>query len=397
MNSVIADRISVMQQPAVGRIIDEARRLEANGTEVTYLVRGEPDFVTPANICDAAMVALKAGMTHYPPTNGIRELRRAIADRLKRDFQISVDPDKEVIVTTGATMGLYIALQSIINPGDEVIVLNPSYDPYSTLVQAVGGIPITVSAMHQDGRFYVPIDAIESSITKRTKAILVNNPWNPTGTVMTFDELKRLADLTEAYGLMIVSDEIYEKIVFDGHRFHPLAAIMPSTSTRIISINSFSKTYAMTGWRLGYNIASPDLITAMLRVAEQFSRSAAEFVQFAGIEALNGPQNFSEDMVNVYARRRALLTKCLREGGISAFYPPEGTFFVFLDLHELNIDSTTICNRLLRRGNVVTIPGDVYGSAGEGFVRLSFAYNEEILMTGIGKIICALEELRDSN
>jgi aspartate aminotransferase len=393
MTDIVAERVTETEPPAVARVLDKARQLEAGGAELTYLVRGEPDFDTPDHIRQAAIEALQAGHTHYAPTQGIPQLRQAVANRLWRDFELSVDSDEEVIITTGAPMGIYLAIQAIIDPGNEVIIFNPVYDPYPIVVRMAGGMPIQVPTQEQKGHFSVSREVIEGALTERSKAILINNPWNPTGSVMSTDELLSLVDLAETYDLILIADEIYEKITFDGHKHHRLASLSTEARARTITVNSFSKTYAMTGWRLGYNIAPPAITRAMLRIVQQFSRSAATFVQFAGIAALDGPQDAVDLMVNAYARRRELVTRSLSHIDVMSFHPPEGTFFALVDVRPFRKSSQSVADYLLEHANVVTIPGGVYGMAGEGYIRLSFAYQEDTLHRGIEAIVRALEQL----
>jgi aspartate/methionine/tyrosine aminotransferase len=345
------------------------------------------------HICEAAIKSLQKSDTHYTAPNGIPELRHAIAERMLRDFGMSLNPDEEVIVTSGATMGFYIAIQAIVNPGDEVILLDPVYDPYRSVISMSGGVPIYLPTIPENGHFFVPPESILKAISSNTKAILINNPWNPTGSVMTFEELQTLINIADAHSLILIVDEIYEHLVFEGHQHHCLASISPQARDRTITINSFSKTYAMTGWRLGYNIAPPNLTNAMLRVAHQFSRSATNFVQHAGVSALRESQAATQTMVQTYSQRRDNLTKKLSELKSSDLQPPEGTFFYFVDIRSYGQDSQNISDYLLNQAHVVTIPGNVYGPGGEGYIRLSFAYDETVLEKGVSAIVKALNKL----
>jgi aspartate/methionine/tyrosine aminotransferase len=356
-------------------------------------MRGEPDFDTPAHIRQAAVAALQAGETHYPPVQGLPALRQAIAGRMARDFGLTVDPDEEVLVTTGATMGMYVAVQAVVNLGDEVIIFDPVYDPYPTVIRVTGGVPVRVPTEAHNGHFSASPEAIAAALTGRSKAIILNTPWNPTGTVMTLDDLRALVDLAEAHNLVLIVDEIYEAITFDGHVHHHLAALSPQARARTITVNSFSKTYAMTGWRLGYNIAPPALTRAMLRIAEQFSRSAATFIQHAGAAALNGPQDAVEQMRATYAQRRKFIAASLTQAGLATFNPPEGTFFTLVDIRPFGLDSQSMADYLLEEARLVTIPASVYGPAGEGYIRLSFAYHEDALSQGMEALGEALKRL----
>ena len=231
MSTKIAKRVSRTELPAVSQIMEKARQLEHDGSKLVYLLRGEPDFETPAHIIKAACESMKTGRTHYPPIGGIPELRSAIANRMLYDHKIEIDPDTEVIVTTGATMGIYLAIMSIINPNDEVIIFNPIYDPYASVIRMAGGEPIWVAAEEESGHFFVPIDRIRKVITRHSKAILINNPWNPTGSVFTKQELLDLVDLAEEYNLSIITDEIYEKIIFCEQICFNLVTFRSSTRT----------------------------------------------------------------------------------------------------------------------------------------------------------------------
>lgn len=393
MSYHIAARVSYSSSPAVARIKKKAQQLEAKGIELTYLLRGEPDFNTPTHICKSAINSLEKGDTHYTSPSGLPDLRDAIAERMLLDFGMSVNPDEEIIVTSGATMGIYIALQAIVNPGDEVILLDPVYDPYRSVVSMSGGIPIYVSSKSINGHFTVPPENILSALSPNTKVILINNPWNPTGSVMKLEELNALVNIADTHNLILIVDEIYEKIVFDGHKHHCLASISPRARDRTITINSFSKTYAMTGWRLGYNIAPTHLTKAMLRVAHQFSRSATNFVQHAGISALRESQEAIQTMKQTYSRRRDYVSSILSELKSVGPHPPEGTFFYFVDIRPYGKDSQTISDYLLDQAHVVTVPGNVYGPAGEGFIRLSFAYSEFTLDKGMAAIVRALNKV----
>lgn len=393
MKTKIAGRVSDCVPPVVSQIKEKARRLEASGKTLIYLLRGEPDFETPFHICAAANQALQDGHTHYPPIRGIPELRKAIASRIFREFGFLVDPEEEVVVTTGATMGLFIALFALINPGDEVILFDPIYDPYPTVVRLAGGIPIRINSSLKNDVFSISRQDLDKAVTKRTKVVLINNPWNPTGRVMTSEELSILVDFAEAHELFLISDEIYEKIVFDDRKHYNVAALSPVAHNRTITINSFSKTYAMTGWRLGYNIAPAPLTQAMVHIAQQFSRSAACFIQYAGVAALNGPQEAVTNMVDHYSRRRKKITKLLSNTDLLAGTPPEGTFFFFLDVRKYGMDSQSLVDMLMEQYGVVTVPGSLYGPAGEGFLRISFAYDEENLQQGLDSIIRCFKSL----
>ncbi len=377
----------------MAQIRAEAEALSERGPQPIYLLRGEPDFATPTHICEAAIEAIRAGETHYPPARGIPELRGAVSERIQRDFQLSLDPDTEILITSGATMGLYAAVMAVVDPGDEVLLFDPCYDPYYTIVRSAGGVTVPLAAQEIGGHFFVSPDTIHNAITDRTRAMLINNPWNPTGTVMRMEELQALVELAETHDLVLIVDEIYEHIVFAGHQHRNLASLSAAARARTITVNSFSKSYAMTGWRLGYTLAPPELTTAMSRVSVQFSRSAASFVQHAGIVALSESQSITGSAVQAYARRRALMMAIFRDAEIRTFRPPEGTFFLFLDIRAYGISSEQMSRYLLHQAHVVTVPGSAYGPAGEGYLRLSFAYADETVRAGAEAVAAALTAL----
>lgn len=388
----ISQRLQHCLPPAVARIQEKAANLRSEDKRLVSLLRGEPDFDTPEHIKMAAWEALAGGETHYPPASGVLALREAISRRMQRDFGLQVDPQREILVTSGATEGIYLALQASLNPGDEVILFDPLYDAYHSPVLLAGGVPIRAPAVFQEGRFTISAEAIEQVLTSRTRAIILNNPWNPTGAVLNTSELEVIAEIASRHNLLLISDEIYEAIIFDGLKHRCLLTVSEEVRSRTVLVNSFSKTYAMTGWRLGYTIAPPSLTQAMLRISQQFSRSAATFVQHAGVAALDGPQSPVAHMVSSYTRRRDLVTRLLLEGGLHAS-PPQGTFFYFVDIRHLGISSDELANHLLEGAGVITVPGTAYGPSGEGFLRLSFAVSESDLVEGIDRIHAAVSKL----
>lgn len=390
MEHRLASRIRDCAAPAVAQTLRQAQAMEAEGFQMTYLLRGEPDFNTPEHIRAAAATALQEGRTHYPPIQGTPELRSAVARRYGSDYGLHLDPDEEVLITTGATTGLYIAVMALVDPGDEVILPDPVYDPYSSLIRAAGGTPVWIRGEQNEGHFTMPLEQVRAAMTDATKAVLINNPWNPTGTVVSEAELQQLLDLAASAGIILIVDEIYENIVFDSHAHHSIASLAKPAGAPYILVNSLSKTYAMTGWRLGYNIAPPILTQAMRRILEQLSRSAAMFVQDAGVAALEGSQDPTDRMRQVYQHRRDLILERLQPVWPVEITPPMGTFFYFLDVRPFAMTSAQTVEYLMREAHVVTVPGSAYGSGGEGFIRISFAYDEDTLVEGAQSIARAL-------
>jgi len=364
-----------------------AAEISARGEPVYRFVQGEPDFDTPEHIVEAAMRAMKDGYTHYPPSEGYLALREAIAAKLARDNNLQVDPKAEVIVTNGAGLGLYLAIMAVVDPGDEVILSDPTYGPYRNDILLAGGTPALVpQKLDAEGRPRWDLPAVTAAVTPRTRAIIINTPSNPTGVVMTTEELQGIAALAEQHDLVIIADEVYEKLVFGSARHVSIASLGPEVAARTITVNSFSKTYAMTGWRLGYNAAAPALIATMEKVNSVCGRAAAAFVQQAGIAALNGSQQSVSDMVEAYAFRRNLVEDQLREMPNVQWISPEGAFYFFLDVSAFGRDSRELAERMLRDAHVVMTPGTYYGPAGAGWLRLSFSASPAELVGGLERM-----------
>jgi aspartate aminotransferase len=369
-------------------ILAEIRQLQAEGRSVISLMRGEPDFDTPAHIADAAVTALGSGRTRYPDNRGELRLREAIAVKLARDNAVTTDPATGILVTTGATLGIHCALTALLGPGDEVLLPEPIYDAYQSPIRLAGGHVRFVASSIEDGRFTVGVDALEAAWTPRAKVLLLNTPWNPVGTVFRRPELEALAAFVVRRGLTLISDEIYEAITYDGARHLSPAALGPDVQARTVIVNSLSKTYAMTGWRTGYCAGPPEIIQQMFLVLQKSSRGPATFVQDAAAAALSGSQACVEAMRSEYARRRQQVIEALRGVPRVRVLPPEGGFFAMVDVHELGLDSSGLRRRLLYESGVAVVHGAAYGPTGEGTLRVSFGSGGEALATG-------LERLRD--
>lgn len=389
----IADRIDRVPLSGVAEMKRLATEMEERGKQVVYLVQGEPDFDTPSHIIEAAREAMAHGFTHYVPGEGILELREAVAEKLARDNGIQVDPGSEILITTGAALGLFAAMMAVVNPGDEVLLTDPAYGPYEAIVGLVGGQAVFVPLVEEDDQFHLVSEEFEKRISPRTKAVVINTPNNPTGKVMTRAELEGLAEFALRHDLTIIADEVYEKLVYNGHQHLSIAALSPEIKARTILVNSFSKTYAMTGWRLGYNVASPALTSAMTKVVYQSARCATAFVQHAGIAALEGPQKCVQEMLGTYAERRELITELVASIPGVRCPSPEGAFYVFPDVSSFGIDTWDLAKYLLREAKVVVTPGAYYGTQGEGHLRLSFATSTEDIQRGIKAIKQALERI----
>lgn len=372
--------------PAVGRMLNYAREAGQNPGELVSLVRGEPDFPTPEHISRALWQAIQDGYTHYPQIQGYPELRRAVGDRVRVDHGVEFDPDAEVLITSGGTAGMYLALLATIQPGDEVIMPDPIYDPYANQVIVVGGVPVSVPVAVVGSHFHISAEMLASALTSRTRAIILNTPWNPTGTVLSLSELMTIGEFAAEHELYLLVDEIYEKLLYDDNKHHCLAGLSPAFRDNVITINSFSKTYAMTGWRLGYNLASASLINTMQLYHQHFSRGSTAFVQQAGVAALNGPQTSVDEMVAEYAERRNLMLARLREiDGIRAIVPEGGLFFL-VDIRGFGLGAEAMAKYLVREWGLLTVPGPYYGPSLEGYLRLSFSYAREDIVRGVERL-----------
>lgn len=352
--------------------------------DVINLCIGEPGFTTPQNIIDAAKKALDEGHTKYTANAGIIELRRALAKKLKNDNNIEANPENELIVTTGAGEAIVLSLMAIINPGDEVILPDPYWPNYLGHIAIVGGEPVFVETSEEDN-FSLKAESIKKKITDKTKVIIINSPSNPTGGIIPEEELIKIGKLAKENGIIIVSDEPYEKLVYDGLSNFSLASV-EEFKDNIITINSFSKTYAMTGWRVGYAHGPKNIIGGMVKLQENLSSCVNASAQYGAIEAINGPQNAVEEMVKEYKDRRDLLVNGLNElEGVSCTMP-QGAFYAFPNIKELNMSSQDVAETLIKEVQVVTTPGSAFGFAGEGYLRLSFASSKEEIMESLSRL-----------
>ncbi len=386
-------RSSLLTPTAVNTILGEIRAVQAEGRTVVSLMRGEPDFDTPTHVVDAAAAALRAGRTRYPDNRGEVALRQAVAAKLARDNGVSYDPASEILVTTGATLGIHAALQAVLDPGDEVLMPEPIYDAYRSPVTMAGGTVVPVDAGIAGDRFTLQASAIEARITPRSRVLLLNTPWNPVGTVFGRGELEAIGALVVERGLILVSDEIYEAITYGDAVHVSPASLSSALRERCVLVNSLSKTYAMTGWRVGYCAAPAPLVEAMLLVLQQSSRGPATFVQDAAASALTGDQSCVRAMREAYAARRRQVIDAL--DGIAGIrvLPPEGGFFAMLDARDTGIASNEIRRRLLRGSGVAVVHGAAYGPAGEGTLRVSFASGGDLLTRGLEQLRAGLEAL----
>jgi aspartate/methionine/tyrosine aminotransferase len=377
----------------VNTILAEIRQEQARGRTVISLMRGEPDFDTPAHIIDAAAAAMRAGRTRYPDNRGEKPLREAIAAKLARDNGLSYNPDTEILVTTGATLGIHAALTALLDDGDEVLLPDPIYDAYQSPIALCGGRIRPVRSTIEHGRFSLPAEAIDAALTPASRVLLLNTPWNPVGTVLREDELRAIGDLVVRRNLVLISDEIYEAITYDGARHISPAVLSDELRARTIIVNSLSKTYAMTGWRAGYCAAPAPIIDSMFLALQQASRGPATFIQDAATTALAASQDCVGRMRDEYASRRQLILTSLADVDRVRVLPPEGGFFAMLDVRQTGVPSNEIRQRLLNEHGVAVVHGAAYGPAGEGTLRVSFGSGGDTLARGLALVRDGLRAL----
>jgi aspartate/methionine/tyrosine aminotransferase len=335
---------------------------------------------------EACTRALHNGRTGYPDNRGEMAFRDAIATKLERDNHLRYDPGTEILATSGATFGIYAALTALLSEGDEVLLPDPIYDAYQSPIRLAGGVSRPVPAVIEHGRFSIPPEELEKAWTPGVKALILNTPWNPVGTVFRQEELERIGEFCERRNVILIGDEIYETIVYGDHRHQSPAAAMPSLRSRYLHINSLSKSYAMPGWRVGYCAGPKEIVQRMFMVLAQSSRGPATFIQDAAAEALAGPQDCVAGMRAEYARRRGQVLEALDGIPGVGVLAPEGGFFAMADVRGRSETSDQIRRRLLNDYGVVVIHGAAYGPGGEGTLRVSFASGGETLQGGLARL-----------
>lgn len=364
-------------------VSDKARELAQEGKDIINLGGGEPDFDTPEHIIEAGIKAIKDGKTHYVSSLGIPELRTAVSRKLYVENGLTYTPD-EIMVNPGAKLGLYAAIMALVDQGDEVLVFDPSWVSYDAIIRLAGGTPVHVPLDREDN-FTIRSEVISENITSRSRIIILNSPNNPTGRILTLKELEVVAAAAEKHDLFVLSDEIYEKIAYDGNK--PVSfGTVDGMLERTIVINGFSKAYAMTGWRLGYVAAKKPLMKELLKVQQHSVTCAAAFTQYAGVAALEGPQDVIEDMVSIYDNRRRIITDGLNSlPGVSC-EAPEGAFYSFPDISGTGMSSMEFTNLLLTEAGVAVTPGIAFGECADGHVRLSFANSTKLIENAIARM-----------
>ncbi len=385
----LADRMRTLGTETAFDVLARARALEAKGRHVVHLEIGEPDFDTPANIVTAAKTALEEGYTHYGPAAGLPELRQAVADRMARERGIEIDPAR-VVVTPGAKPIMFFTILALINPGDEVIYPDPGFPIYDSMVGFVGGVKRPIR-LREEREFRLDVAELAGMVNERTRLIIINSPQNPTGSVLTRSDLEALAAVTRESGALVLADEIYSDILYEGE--HVSLASLPGMLDRTIILDGFSKTYAMTGWRLGYGIFPEWLAPLIAKLQVNATSCTASFTQRAGVEALNGSQDGARTMVAEFRRRRDAIVRGLNQVPGVRCLNPHGAFYVFPNIQGTGKSSQELADLLLNEAGVATLPGTAFGPAGQGYLRLSYANSIENIQTALermGEVLSAI-------
>lgn len=377
---------------SVGTVLAEVGRLRAAGRDVIPLHVGEPEMPTPRHIVEAGVRALRAGHTHYTPTLGLPALREAIADTVGSARRISISPE-QVIVTPGTKMALHLTTLALIEPGDEVVCMDPAYGAYAALATIAGATVRTVPQRIDDG-FRLDLEQLDRTLTDRTRILFLNSPANPTGHVLDEQELRGIADLVQhRQRLVVVSDEIYGRIVYGPTAMRSPAALT-ELADRVVIVDGMSKAYAMTGWRIGYAVLPRALAQDVGRLALHTFFCVSSVAQWAAIEALRGPQESVAEMVATYCRRRGVMIDGINSIAGLRCLPPDGAFYAFVDARALGYDSIRLSELLLSEAGVATYPGSAFGAAGQGFIRLSFAASDDAIRTALDRIEDVTSRLR---
>lgn len=378
MRNFISHKVARTPPSGIRKFFDIAATMK----NVISLGIGEPDFVTPEPILREGIASLKRGETRYTSNSGTIELRTALSEHLARLYGVRYSPETEILITVGVSEALYLAMTAVIDPGDEVIIPEPCFVSYAPEVTFAGGMPVMVPTRVEDD-FRVTAATIQEAITPKTKAILLGYPNNPTGAVMTREIMQEIAGLAEVHDLLLISDEIYDRLVYGVQ--HTCVPGLPGMRDRTILLGGFSKDYAMTGWRLGYACANPELLAAMRKVHQYTIMSAPTMAQAAGIVALEAGNKYVEQMRDEYDRRRRLIVDGFNTLGLDCF-EPRGAFYAFPSIAASGMSSDGFAMRLLEEEEVAVVPGEAFGPSGEGFVRASYATDYEKIEEALNRI-----------
>jgi aspartate/methionine/tyrosine aminotransferase len=385
---ILAKRMENLGTETAFEVLAKAKALEKKGKDIVHLEIGEPDFDTPKNVKEAAIKAINTGYTHYGPSAGIPELREAIAQYISKTRGITAESD-EVVVTPGAKPIMFFAILACVNPGEEVLYPNPGFPIYESVVNFVGAKPVPIP-LKEENDFRLDPEYVKTKITKKTRMIILNSPENPTGGVLTKEDLKLIADcIADRDDVVVLSDEIYSRTIYEGK--HESIASLPGMKEKTIILDGFSKTYAMTGWRLGYGVMRKDLAPKIAQLMTNCNSCTCTFTQMAGVEALKGPQNEVDKMNAEFKKRREVIISGLNNIEGITCKKPRGAFYAFPNITETGMDCRKLGDYLLNEAGVAVLPGTSFGKYGEGYLRLSFANSIENIKKALDRISKALK------
>ncbi len=378
MRDFISQRAREIPPSGIRKFFDLALTMD----EVISLGVGEPDFPTPWNLCEASIYSIEQGGTSYTSNRGLQSLREALSRYLHDHYHLSYDPDDEMIITTGVSEGLDIAIRAVVDPGDEVLVAEPCYVSYSPCVSLAGGIPVPVRCMEKD-HFCLNPDRLMEKVTPKSKALIINFPNNPTGAVMRTEDLRAIADIVCDHDLILISDEVYAELTYEGK--HVSSATVGDLATRTVTLNGFSKAYAMTGWRIGYLCAPKEICDAALKIHQYVMLCAPVMGQVAALAGIRRGEEEKDRMVREYRVRRNLFVESLNRIGLSC-HLPEGAFYAFPSVEKLGLSDNEFAERLLKEEHVAAVPGNVFGSGGEGHLRCAYAVSRKDLNEAVRRM-----------
>ena len=385
------DRVIPLRPEGAYAVLAQAQALEAQGRKIVHLEIGQPDFPTPAHVSEAGIAAIRLGKTKYTPPAGIPQFREIIADYAGRQRGLKIDP-AQVVVGSGSKPGLFFPTLALVAPGDEALYPDPGFPTYEAMIRVAGGIPVPVQ-LREENQFSFDLDVFDAKISKRTKLIVLNSPGNPTGGVIPLEDLKHIAEKARKHNCWVLSDEIYTQLVYDGTTTHSIAEVDGMLERTVIA-DGFSKTYSMTGWRLGYMIAPLALAERLELLMTHATGCTAAFTQFAGMEALTGPQDFVAEMVTEYQRRRDRMLELVNAiPGVRA-QKPQGAFYIFPNVKSYGLSSKEIAIRLINEAGVAVLAGTDFGAGGEGYIRLVYAVSMEMIEEGVEKIAAWFKSLK---
>jgi aspartate/methionine/tyrosine aminotransferase len=379
----IAQRINRLGTETSFVVLQKARELEAQGKDIVHLEIGEPDFDTAPNIIAAAKKALDDGFTHYGPAPGLPEARKVIADVEGRRRGLEFQPN-EVVICPGAKPVMFYAIMASVDPGDEVIYPNPGFPIYESCIELAGGVAVPL-VLKEEKEFRFDIEDLRRLVSPKTRMIIINSPQNPTGGILTQDDLKAIAEIAVQNDIIVLADEIYGRICYDGFVNHSIAAL-PGMRERTIILDGFSKTYAMTGWRLGYGIMPAEFAAICAKLQTNVPSCATSFIQIAGIEALTGPQEWVDNVVAEFKRRRDYIVDALNSLPGFSCHKPLGAFYVFPNITKTGMDSRTIADKILYEAGVACLSGTSFGAYGEGYIRFSYANSIENIEKAMSRL-----------